>query len=413
MNPNWDQFLKRCDIIYCLLQLLIVLNSLEHVRKSVEMLPGDLKLLEETLPSPVRTGSNNNYEPTTRQAAGALLDEAVEQLDARVLRVIGHLAEQMRPEVRRHVFHLAWSPDSLPAESALAPLLDSLDIKLTEFRAGLLDSAFKRALIGIWDILLVELESQGDANTGEKLTSFYERLHKALQLLEDFFHAEGAGVSIEGLHTPTWYRLSSRLDLDRTPTQALINLYYKERMDEQQNATEAAGYGVLTVRAYFHHDSLCVEVLGARDVIPLDPNGLSDPFVIVELLPRTTFSHCVEQRTAVHRRTLNPVFDECFEFSVTAKQCRGDGSAILFTVMDYDVITANDFAGEAFLQLLSIPGISNGGYGADNFHGLRPIELPLMQQANKGHPVLKVLETRVWDKLAQDFVKKQKERFMS
>lgn len=41
---------------------------------------------------------------------------------------------------------------------------------------------------------------------------------------------------------------------------------------EQQRVSEA-NYGVLSVRAYYHHDSLCVEVLKAHDVIPLDPNG--------------------------------------------------------------------------------------------------------------------------------------------
>jgi BAI1-associated protein 3 len=53
-----------------------------------------------------------------------------------------------------------------------------------------------------------------------------------------------------------------------------------------------------------------------------------------------------------------------------------------FTVMDHDVITANDFAGEAFLSLNNIPGVSECG-SIDNFHGLKPIELVLMQQKDK------------------------------
>jgi BAI1-associated protein 3 len=53
-----------------------------------------------------------------------------------------------------------------------------------------------------------------------------------------------------------------------------------------------------------------------------------------------------------------------------------------FTVMDHDVITANDFAGEAFLSLNNIPGVSEIG-SIDNFHGLKPIDLVLMQQRDK------------------------------
>lgn len=65
-----------------------------------------------------------------------------------------------------------------------------------------------------------------------------------------------------------------RLQYHKTDTEKLINYFYNERLNEQL-MTETTEYGILTVRAYFHHDSLCVEVLNARDVIPLDPNGKS------------------------------------------------------------------------------------------------------------------------------------------
>jgi BAI1-associated protein 3 len=53
-----------------------------------------------------------------------------------------------------------------------------------------------------------------------------------------------------------------------------------------------------------------------------------------------------------------------------------------FTVMDHDVITANDFAGECFLSLQTIPGVLECG-SIDNFHGLKQIDLVLMQQKDK------------------------------
>lgn len=60
--------------------------------------------------------------------------------------------------------------------------------------------------------------------------------------------------------------------MHKTDTDTLIELYYEDRLMEQQRVNET-NYGVLSVRAYYHHDSLCVEVIKARDVIPLDPNG--------------------------------------------------------------------------------------------------------------------------------------------
>ncbi len=41
--------------------------------------------------------------------------------------------------------------------------------------------------------------------------------------------------------------------------------------------------------------------------------GLSDPFVIIELIPKNIFPKTSKQQTAVQRATLNPTFDETFE----------------------------------------------------------------------------------------------------
>lgn len=56
---------------------------------------------------------------------------------------------------------------------------------------------------------------------------------------------------------------------------------------------------------------------------------------------------------------------------------------IAFTVMDHDVLTANDFAGEAFLALGNIPGVADYSTSVENFHGLKQVDLPLMQQNDK------------------------------
>lgn len=62
-----------------------------------------------------------------------------------------------------------------------------------------------------------------------------------------------------------------------------------------------------------------------------------------------------------------------------------------FTVMDHDVITANDFAGEAFLSLNNIPGVAELNLGVENFHGLKSIDLVLMQQKDKRESSEKLL----------------------
>ncbi|KAL1129161.1 hypothetical protein AAG570_013692 [Ranatra chinensis] len=389
-------------------EMCVAMNDLEYVRRSVSLLPDEMGL--ETVLEAVEAAAplGGGDKSQWRDAIQALLDQATNQLEADIMMVITRIGVKMCSSLKKSMFHLAWSPDSLPTSESISPLLEYLDNHLLALNAALIPRNFERVLATIWDVCLLHLGHQMDGNSADKVIGFYDRLYEALDILVDFFHAEGKGLTMESLRSESYRAIEQRLQYHKTETEQLITLYYAQRLFEQL-AVESMEYGVLSVRAYFHHDSLCVEVLNARDVIPLDPNGFSDPFVIVELLPKSVFPHCTEQTTNVQKKTLNPLFDECFEFSVTLEQCKSEAAMIAFTVMDHDVLTANDFAGEAFLSLSSIPGVSSAS-SADNFHGLKHVELPLMHQKNKNHPILQTLETRTGDKQALDFVKKQKLR---
>lgn len=384
----------------------MTVNNVEYVRRGL---------------SEFRPDTHNPHE-----SAEALLETSLTQLETRAERVLSKLAPSMQVPLQKAVFHLAWSPDSLPTNQAIVPLLEYLDVHLSALNSALLTKNFNRSLTLIWNTVLGELSRQMDTGgEGERPTNFHDRLYEALQLLVDFFNAEGLGLPTEILQNDSFWHVEQRLQYHKKETDKLIDIFYMQRLQDQM-VTSPGPYGVLAVRAYFNHDSLCVEVLHARDVIPLDPNGFSDPFVIVELLPRKVFMHCAEQQTNVHKvmlsthnencglfatfllffqKTLNPNFDECFEFSVSLEQCSSESSMICFTVMDHvsrqiffinkkssnlterfhyqDVLTANDFAGEAFLALGTIPGVADYNTSVDNFHGLKQVELPLMQQTEK------------------------------
>lgn len=88
---------------------------------------------------------------------------------------------------------------------------------------------------------------------------FHERLHAALELMVDFFHSEGNALSLESLHSAKYCQIEQRLQYHRTDTECLIEIFYNQRLQDQLNTTSSP-YGSLAVRAYFNHDSLCVEV---------------------------------------------------------------------------------------------------------------------------------------------------------
>ncbi|KAF3430861.1 hypothetical protein E2986_05529 [Frieseomelitta varia] len=391
-------------------EMCVAVNGLEYVRRWL------LKLGEELLVEKLLTALECQAGDSARMQWRTALTSPLEQTPGQMLlfinQIVSRIGTKMRPPLKKAMFHLAWSPDSLPTSEAIAPLLEYLDMHLVVLNSALLIVNFNRVLQDIWEVVLAELSNQMDGNAGDKPAMFYERLHEALDLLVKFFHEDEKGLQYEVLHCQSFLNVEERLQYHKMDTTFLIDRFYRQRLQDQLN-TVSSEYGVLTVRAYLNHDSLCVEVINARDVIPLDPNGYSDPFVIIELLPRRVFEHCAEQHTNVKKKTLNPMFDECFEFSVSVEQCRSPDAMVLFTVMDHDVLTANDFAGEAFLGLSMIPGVTDTNTSIDNFHGLKHTELPLMHQKNRNHPILQILETRVGDKMALDFVKKQKQRFAS
>jgi BAI1-associated protein 3 len=264
-------------------EMCVTVNNLEYVRRALSEFRPETHCVQDV-------------------AADNLLESSLVQLEARSDRVLNKLGTSMQAPLQKAVFHLAWSPDSLPANQAIVPLLEYLDVHLSTLNSALLTKNFNRALTLIWSAVLHELSRQMDTGGDtEKPANFHDRLYDALQLMVDFFNAEGLGLPLEVLHCEAYWRVKQRLQYHKTDTERLIDMFYLQRLQEQLTAISPGPYGTLAVRAYFNHDSLCVEILHARDVIPLDPNGFSDPFVIIEMLPRRIFAHCAEQQTNVHK----------------------------------------------------------------------------------------------------------------
>lgn len=72
----------------------------------------------------------------------------------------------MRGSLKKAMFHLAWSPDSLPTSEAITPLLEYLDVHLLALNGSLLATNFNRVLQDIWEVVLGELSTQMDGNAG-------------------------------------------------------------------------------------------------------------------------------------------------------------------------------------------------------------------------------------------------------
>jgi BAI1-associated protein 3 len=54
---------------------------------------------------------------------------------------------------------------------------------------------------------------------------------------------------------------------------------------------------------------------------------------------------------------INAVTFKLFFSPAFSDQCRIDDAMFLFSIFDHDVITSNDFGGEAFFALKNVPGV--------------------------------------------------------
>ncbi|XP_026899460.2 BAI1-associated protein 3 isoform X10 [Acinonyx jubatus] len=376
--------------------LCVVLNNVELLRKAAgQTLRG--------LAWPEVTSGPEGVLPRPLLGCAQALDEDLQQ---EVHTVTAHLTSKMVADIRKYVQHISLSPDSIQNDEAVAPLMKYLDEKLALLNTSLVKENLSRVLEALWELLLQAILRALGANL-DVSADFYGRFHFTLEALVSFFHAEGQGLPLESLKDGSYKRLEEELRLHQCSTRECIEQYYLDKL--KQRSLEQKRFGRLSVRCHYEaaEQRLVVEVLHAADLPPLDANGLSDPFVIVELGPPHLFPLVRSQRTQVKNRTLHPVYDELFYFSVPAEACRCRGACVLFTVMDHDWLSTNDFAGEAALGLGGVGGIARPQVGG-SARARQPVTLHLRRPRAQVKSALRMLEGRT-NKEAQEFVKRLKE----
>ncbi|XP_068623200.1 synaptotagmin-10-like [Battus philenor] len=91
-------------------------------------------------------------------------------------------------------------------------------------------------------------------------------------------------------------------------------------------------------------EALVVKIFEARDLPIKDVSGSSDPYIKVFLLP----DRKKKFQTKVHRKNLNPVFNETFLFSVPYEELRQ--RYLQFSVYDFDRFSRHDLIGHVVLK---------------------------------------------------------------
>ncbi|XP_018620955.2 synaptotagmin-9-like isoform X2 [Scleropages formosus] len=129
---------------------------------------------------------------------------------------------------------------------------------------------------------------------------------------------------------------------------------YKQRSVDSEDSQQGDSCGQLYFMLKYDLDleQLIVKIHKALDLPAKDFSGSSDPYVKIYLLPDRKTKH----QTKVHRKTLNPVFDEVFLFPVPYAELTS--RKLHFSVYDFDRFSRHDIIGQVVVEnLLELPDI--------------------------------------------------------
>ncbi|CAF4370314.1 unnamed protein product, partial [Rotaria sp. Silwood2] len=373
---NAKKFYDTNDLTIYTQELSLTVNNIERIRESFKALPIELsydKLLvaaEKFHPIAVVDEYRKKIETTVAICSQDITD--------RIYRILSKVITNMEMELKQYLFHIIEAPEASAAQDTIQPLFTFLDNQLLPYTEYLIRLNLTRLLELIWAVLIDQILCEVEDITSPKSISSYTRLLKALDGLVEYFNNEEHYLPKDILKTDKYRLVKKLLKYQSTDTQSLIKMYYQEKVQEQDraNSSNQCDLGKLYCRAYYHlkEETLYIEIISCKNLRPCDSNGLSDPYVEVQLCPKFLYPYIEKQQTSVIKKTLNPQFNEKFEFRLTEKECNLSGGIIHFIVMDHDLMWSNDFEGEAFLEIWKITGVNNDNRAVDE---LKQIELAL------------------------------------
>lgn len=211
----------------------------------------------------------------------------------------------------------------------------------------------------LWNSILEAIKEIIQIGINENMIrDFFSNLNKTFINVNQLFCSADA-ISVDSSFQEKIKNIEYKLQCYGQETDQLIHQYYKDRYKMQKDSSSDNFTSSLTIFCYFIDDTLKIDILNARNLPVTELNKKCDSYVKIRLVPKQKFPNVHSNKTKVQHNTIFPLYDECFEKSLTSDQKNLKDAIICFKIKEKSLVAGDPCIAEAFLSFEDIPDIIN------------------------------------------------------
>lgn len=290
-----SEVMKNVGIFKVPSEVYVVINNVNFISQGIQKLIVDLT--EQKIDEHIRTQK--------------MVENALKYGKSRIARILEMSIDHMVPTLRKLMTEGADGKEIEIGDRLFVYIEDSL---LT-LHDELIESDFLTAKNILWKFLLNVLSELIQRSLAcHRHPVFFSNLRMILSSLREVFKSTNDDMTDDEI-TDRITQIDHLLERYGLNTANLIHQYYKDRYQMQQNISQSSlnPFGVLSIHCFFFNNTLKLEILNARNLIPIGANRKCDSFVKISIIPEAAFPKYQNYKTCVELDTHFPLYDELFE----------------------------------------------------------------------------------------------------
>lgn len=290
-----SEAMKNMGIFKVPIEVCVALNNISFVMDGVE------RLLDEL------TGGKINEHVLTQE----MLNNTRQFASVNKLKLIEESTVKVTCTIRKLLIEGAEVKTKAEIGDRIMVFMED---SLNTLRDDLSREDFENSRTSLWRALLNSIDDVIERSREvHRPPVFYSNLRTIFHALQDLF--EEFGEKIEPVDKVR--QINFLLERHGLNTQKLIHQYFTDRYHMQQKISRSPfhPYGLLSINCYFLNNTLKLEILNAKNLIPIgnSNNRKCSSFVKVCLIPEEEFPKYQNLKTKVEHDTHFPLYEEKFE----------------------------------------------------------------------------------------------------